>query len=44
MFKNELQEFTDKDLMRLSWIAQEQRNGKWIKAIRNEMSRRNKEL
>lgn len=44
MFKNELQEFTDKDLMRLSWIAQEQRNGKWIKAIKNEMSRRNKEL
>ena len=44
MFKNELQELTDKDLMRLSWIAQEQRIGKWIKAIRNEMNRRNKEL
>jgi len=44
MYSHELQELTDKDLMRLSWMAQEERNSKWIKTIRKEMSRRNKEL
>jgi hypothetical protein len=44
MNNQELQELTDRDLMRLSWMAQEQKNSKWIKTIRKEMSRRNKEL
>lgn len=44
MIQQKLQELTDKELIRLSWMAQEERNGKWIKTIRKEMSRRNKEL
>lgn len=44
MNNQELQELTDRDLMRLSWMAQEQKNSKCIKTIRKEMSRRNKEL
>lgn len=36
--------YTDKELMRLYHIAIETRDGKNIKAIRNEMSRRNREL
>lgn len=44
MYLNELQELSDRELMKLSWMAEEEQNGKWIKAIRNEMSRRNCEL
>lgn len=44
MYLNELQELTDKELVRLSWMAEEEQNGKWIKAIRAEKTRRNKEL
>lgn len=44
MYLNELQELTDKELVRLSWMAEEEQNGKWIKAIRAEMSKRSSEL
>lgn len=35
--------FSDHELMILLWDAEETQNGKWIKAIRNEISRRNAE-
>ena len=43
MYKNELRELSDKDLLRLKWMAEET-GSKTISAINAEMSRRNKEL
>ena len=36
--------FNDSELKILLWDAQESQNGKWIKAIREEMNRRTREL
>ena len=38
------EEFNDKELMRLLWIAQETRDLKYYRQIKEEMNRRNSEL
>ena len=35
--------YTDKELNKLLWIAQEEQDGKKIRAIKSEMNRRNRE-
>ena len=37
-----LEDYTDKELMQLYWMAVETRDGKYIKALKAEMNRRNK--
>lgn len=41
---NPLGVYTDKELADLKWIAEEEQDGKKIKAIREEMNRRNREI
>lgn len=43
MYRNELQDLSDKDLMRLKWMAEET-GSKTISAIKAELNRRIKEL
>lgn len=38
------QDFNDTELKKLLWDAIEMQNGRYIKAIKEEMNRRNKEL
>ena len=37
-----IQDLTDQELMQLYWIAQEEQNGRYITALKEEMNRRNK--
>ena len=41
---NPWEAYTDQELVRLLWIAQEEQDGRKIKAIKDEMNRRNREL
>ncbi len=40
----DLKDLTDKELQKLLWLAQETRDRRYYKAIRAEITRRNKEL
>jgi len=40
---NPLESYTDQELVRLLWTAQEEQDGRKIKAIKDEMNRRNRE-